>query len=245
METPPAPPSAPDHPAVVGSVATAAELDALDPATAAGACDIVEIRLDGLAAGLADSESAPWRKLAPLPLLFTARRPDEGGAGALDAPERARRLAAALPDATWIDIEAASLEELSGVVAAARNRGVGLVVSHHDFHALPPGETLEHVVATARAAGAAVAKIAARIECPDDLARLAVFTQTDHGIPVATMGMGRFAAVSRLLCAQCGSVLNYGFLGDTPTAPGQWPAARLKELIIGYSQTHPTPDSSQ
>jgi 3-dehydroquinate dehydratase-1 len=45
------------------------------------------------------------------------------------------------------------------------------------------------------------------------------------------MGMGRFAAVSRLLCAQCGSVLNYGFLGTTPTAPGQWPAAQLKNLL--------------
>ncbi len=232
-------PAAPDRQAmVVGSVATAAELDALDPEAAAMACDIVEIRLDGLAADLADPQSAPWRKLAPLPLLFTARRADEGGTTPLDAPERARWLEAALSDAAWIDIEAASLDELSGIVGTARARGVGLIVSHHDFNALPSGETLGRVAAEARAAGAAVVKIAARIESPDALARLANFTLVDHGIPVATMGMGRFAAVSRLLCAQCGSVLNYGFLGQSPTAPGQWPAARLKkligELVIGH-----------
>jgi 3-dehydroquinate dehydratase-1 len=45
------------------------------------------------------------------------------------------------------------------------------------------------------------------------------------------MGMGVLAPVSRLLCAQCGSVLNYGFLGETPTAPGQWDSALLKQAI--------------
>ena len=28
-----------------------------------------------------------------------------------------------------------------------------------------------------------------------------------------------------------GSVLNYGYLGQTPTAPGQWPCRLLKEAI--------------
>jgi 3-dehydroquinate dehydratase-1 len=45
------------------------------------------------------------------------------------------------------------------------------------------------------------------------------------------MGMGPLAPVSRLLCAQCGSVLNYGFLGETATAPGQWDSALLKTAI--------------
>ncbi len=43
--------------------------------------------------------------------------------------------------------------------------------------------------------------------------------------------MGPLAAVSRLLCAQCGSVLNYGYLGKEATAPGQWAAGALKEAI--------------
>ncbi len=64
-----------------------------------------------------------------------------------------------------------------------------------------------------------------------DLARLAEFQLADHGLPVATMGMGPLAAVSRLLCAQCGSVLNYGHLGITATAPGQWDAALLQQAL--------------
>jgi 3-dehydroquinate dehydratase-1 len=49
-------------------------------------------------------------------------------------------------------------------------------------------------------------------------------------LPLAVMAMGRFGKVSRLLFAQAGSVLNYGYLA-TANAPGQWPAARLRELF--------------
>jgi len=76
-----------------------------------------------------------------------------------------------------------------------------------------------------------VFKAAARLHAPADLARLAEFQLADHGLPVATMGMGPLAAVSRLLCAQCGSVLNYGYLGHSATAPGQWDAALLQHTL--------------
>ena len=45
------------------------------------------------------------------------------------------------------------------------------------------------------------------------------------------MGMGPLAPASRLLAAQCGSLLNYGYLGTGSTAPGQWPARLLKEAL--------------
>jgi 3-dehydroquinate dehydratase-1 len=63
------------------------------------------------------------------------------------------------------------------------------------------------------------------------VARLAEFQLADHGIAVATMGMGALAPVSRLLCAQSGSLLNYGYIGQTSTAPGQWDSLRLKQAI--------------
>ena len=44
------------------------------------------------------------------------------------------------------------------------------------------------------------------------------------------MGMGRFGKVSRLLFAQAGAVLNYGYL-DKPNASGQWEATLLKKRI--------------
>ncbi len=46
-------------------------------------------------------------------------------------------------------------------------------------------------------------------------------------LPLSVMGMGRFGKISRLLLAQAGSILNYGYL-DRPNASGQWEARLLK-----------------
>lgn len=232
----PHPRPAADRPLVVGCLSSAEDLAELDPALAQSACDLVEIRLDGLHAGGGLAGTAAWGRLAPLPLLFTARRGDEGGTGDLDAGTRAKLLRAALVDADWIDIEAASLADLAPVARAARENGIALVVSYHDFNSVPDEDTLRRVVETARDAGATIAKIAATPEGPAELARLAEFTARDHGIAVSTMGMGPLAAASRLLCAQCGSVLNYGFLGSGPTAPGQWSASMLRDAISTLPQ---------
>jgi 3-dehydroquinate dehydratase-1 len=44
------------------------------------------------------------------------------------------------------------------------------------------------------------------------------------------MGMGGLGRVSRLLLAQLGSVLNYGYI-DNATVSGQWSASRLRTII--------------
>ncbi len=53
-------------------------------------------------------------------------------------------------------------------------------------------------------------------------------------LPLSVMGMGRFGKISRLLLAQAGSVLNYGYL-DRPNASGQWEArpAQITPRRIG------------
>jgi len=120
------------------------------------------------------------------------------------------------------------------VILAARD--IPLVASFHNFNELPAISELAGHLETARAAGASVFKAAAKLHSPADLAALAAFQQADHGLPKALMGMGPLAPVSRLLCAQYGSVLNYGYLGQTPTAPGQWSAARLKDAIAALAK---------
>lgn len=220
----------PGRPLVVGSIGNAAVLQDVSPEDARAACDVVEIRLDGLAAENA-LERRNWQHLAELPLLFTARRQEEGGMLASTADQRASWLALALDDAGAVDLEVASLLEMSGLVDTLQARGIPLVASYHDFSGTPAGSVWEDRLAAALSGGASVFKAAARLHGLSDLQALAEFQSKRHGLPVAMMGMGPLAPVSRLLCAQHGSVLNYGYLGDLPTAPGQWSASRLKSAI--------------
>ena len=194
-------------------------------------CDIAEIRLDLLRAETGTINPAVWSSLRGLPLLFTARRADEGGAGSLDAGSRIALLMEILDDATIIDIEVASIGEMSPLLEVLRSRRIPWIASYHDFCKLPEPALLMKAENLAIEAGASVFKAAAMLGSPQDLASLAEFQLARHEIPVSTMGMGPLAPVSRLLCAQAGSVLNYGYLGKTATAPGQWDCGLLKTAI--------------
>ncbi|MCF7733518.1 MAG: type I 3-dehydroquinate dehydratase [Akkermansiaceae bacterium] len=216
---------------VVGSIGEARALAAATAAEAITACDLVEIRLDALAAEGGGVGAGCWRHLEGLPLLFTARRGDEGGARETSPGQRMELLYAALDDAAVIDVEVASISEMSGLLAEAARRSVPWIGSFHDFEKLPGPLALAAAAARARDAGAAVFKVAAMLHHPADIARLAEFQASSQGVPLATMGMGPLAPVSRLLCAQYGSVLNYGYLGETPTAPGQWECGLLRQAI--------------
>jgi len=227
------------RPLVVGSVACGQTCAALEQAAVKSACDILEIRLDGMAADRAAPCRMMWSNLAGIPLLFTARRPEEGGLGELTSAARRALLENALPDASLLDVEVASIPAMGRILEAAASCNVPWIASFHDFGKLPGESVVLDALATAKAAGAAVFKWATMIHTAADLSRLAEFQSADHGMPVATMGMGPLAVVSRLLCAQCGSVLNYGYLGDAPTAPGQWDAATLKNAIASLPEFTP------
>lgn len=218
------------RPRVVGSIGDSEVLRKTTEAVVAEECDLVEIRLDVLAAeGVLDRSL--WRHLCGIPILFTARRKEEGGALQSTPAERSAWIELAIEDAAAVDIEVASLGDMKTIIGRLSERGIPLVASHHDFSATPPMSCWQERLELARAAGASVFKAAAMVRRPCDLEALASFQSVDHGLPVAMMGMGPLAPVSRMLCAQYGSVLNYGYLGDVPTAPGQWSAARLREAI--------------
>lgn len=227
------PRSSPDlkRPNVVGSFGRSTTIRNTSAETAAAAADLLEIRLDLMVAEGMTPERKLWAHLPEIPLLFTARRREEGSPIELNHTNREKLIRLALEDATLVDIEVASIPEMSDLVGEFAELGIPWVASYHDFGKLPSNAALETAAALARSAGASVFKAAARMNCAADVARLADFQGADHGLPVATMGMGRLAPVSRLLCAQYGSVLNYGFIGEVPTAPGQWSAAFLRQAI--------------
>lgn len=212
----------------VGSVADGGTLDRLPEMHLPALCDVVEYRVDtwpdraGQAVALAQSSAVP--------VLVTVRRPDEGGQNNLGPADRERLVRLFLPVAGLLDVEIASLGEMQGLLDEARSGGIIVVASCHDFTATPALDDLKRKRDAALAAGADIVKFAATLQGTADIAALAALLEESGHPPLSVMGMGRLGRVSRLLFAQLGSVLNYGYL-DRATVPGQWPAARLRELI--------------
>ena len=166
---------------------------------------------------------------SPIPWIITARHPLEGGKNALPQARRRELLFSLLPSASLVDIEVRSLAGLSDVAACAQKNGIGIIASFHDFEKTPETSRLREVIRRANDAGATLVKIATRTTTPKDVSRLLDLWNATP-LPLAIMGMGPLGMSSRLLFANCGSALNYGWL-HSPNVPGQWSAAELRTLI--------------
>lgn len=172
-----------------------------------------------------------------MPLLFTARRASEGGAGELNAEARMNMICSVIEDVSLVDIEVVSIPEMQPLIGELKNAGIPWIGSFHDFAKTPLIDILAAKRMAARNAGAAGFKAAVELGwAMSQLAPLGLFLQQSTDYPVSLMGMGPLAPVSRVLFGQLGSVLNYGYLGKTPTAPGQWSALQLKQAIEATSK---------
>ena len=221
------------RPLVVGSVS---DLAAWQAASAAESlpCDVVELRADGLPA------DTDWAALAQMrccrPVLVTVRHESEGGLRPMSTAERVQIARSLLPLAAALDWEIAQLPEVPELVAEARAAGVPIIASAHDFEKTPALDSLLEKEQQARSLGATVAKFAFRLHRAEDMMTGVELLRRASGTTTA-MGMGPLGAVSRLLYAQHGACLIYGYLGSTPTAPGQWSAALCRQALDAMGLT--------
>jgi 3-dehydroquinate dehydratase-1 len=215
-------------------VLTAATDDLAAEPMAREHADAVEFRMD-----LADD---PRPALAgyegDLPLIVTNRPEWEGGA-ASDGDDRLDSLATACdhPQVGAIDVELRSLlgespgPDAGWLTNRAREQGVTVIASVHDFDATPPA--LDELLSRAAEAGD-VGKLAVTAESrADTLALLsATHRATEAGHRVATMAMGEVGRHTRAVAPLYGSKIGYAPVDPADaTAPGQYDLATLAELV--------------
>ena len=181
--------------------------------------DLFELRLDCLFPVTNRLEKKIFRLRAPL--LITARDPREGGANSLAFPARHDLLLRFLPRARFIDVELRSADRFKSLMDDAKNQKTRRILSYHNFQATPSLHSLNAKAKRAKGMGADVFKVATRIDTHAALARLVDFIGgNDSGLPISAMGIGTLGAISRLLLARAGSVLNYAALTH-PNVEGQ------------------------
>lgn len=215
-------------PKVVGSITTLEDWTALAKIDAAEQCDWIEMRLDTFPLHTTAAELMECRP--NIPLLMTARSMAEGGKRDMPEKERFALLETFIPYAHAIDIEIESLPHASALTAKAKEAGVLIIASAHDFEQTPSFDHLKNLEQTAREQGADIVKFAFRLNKAADIETGARLLQEAEG-PLAVMGMGPIGSTSRLLYSQLGSCLIYGFLGNYEVAPGQWPAREFKHAL--------------
>ncbi len=202
--------------------------------------DAVEFRMDLAAEPLVQLDEYDGE----LPLLVTNRASWEGG----EAEDLGRfdRLSDAVTrdPVVAVDIELAALRgnapegeaaHATALRETAREDGVDVVASVHDFESTPEPGALVDLLADAAAAGD-VGKLATTATARRDaLAMLeATHEATEAGHRVATMCMGEPGRHTRAVAPVYGSRIGYAPVDPAnATAPGQYPLATLRRLVDG------------
>lgn len=185
--------------------------------------DMAELRLD-----LLDPEEMKRASLFPsmtdVPVILTLRRECDGGRCTL--PERQRRaiLVAALDgDFKYVDIE----EDIkrNEVEIKAREKGVKIIRSFHDFEGMP--EDIYSRIYRLSERGD-IAKAAVTPHSVQDLMTLFRVADELKDVPKIIIGMGEWGVPLRILYRKSGSMLT--FASDREVAPGQLSAKSLKTL---------------
>jgi 3-dehydroquinate dehydratase-1 len=189
--------------------------------------DLFELRLDRFANTLPEIRAAISR--LPVPLIITARHPDEGGANNLSPAHRRALLVEFLPHAQYVDVELRSVPALRTVLERAAANEVAAIISFHDFQTTPRPAQLDRIVEQAKSLGARFAKVATRTDTRAELGTLLDFFSRQRGAPVIAMGIGKLGRASRFELARRGCILNYVHLGSRAAA-GQLSIEELRRF---------------
>ena len=192
--------------------------------------DLFEVRLDHLVGIVNELENK--LSILPAPLIITARHPREGGANKLSIKQRRELLSRFLPRARYVDVELRSAKALRSLLEIARSKNVRRIISFHNFRSTPSTRSLRARARAAKSCGADVFKVATRTDTPAQLAQLLDFMANKNvDLAVSAMGIGKLGAISRLLLARGGSVLNYASLHRSQVE-GQLPIELLRSALL-------------
>ncbi len=205
--------------------------------------DIVEFRGDyfeGLQDmnALKDVLKALKNKFVDIILLFTIRSEAEGGEHLEFATPTIQDINAFVIEnelADMVDVELFSGDEIcTKIVTLAREHGVHIIMSNHDFKATPSVAEIVSRLTKMQSLGASVAKIAVMpndtMQVADLLKATSIMKELHQETPVVSISMGQLGTISRVTGELFGSSITFATL-EHSSAPGQLPVSKASQIM--------------
>ena len=209
--------------------------------------DLVEWRVDHFRRCMdVKAVLAALRKLSDRlegrPVLFTFRTAKEGGERDISKKDYVALYEAVIASgyADLIDIEYRLGSDVTEHLnALARQKGVALVLSYHDFSRTPPEEEIIRRLTAMKNMGADIAKIAVMPRNARDVLSLLSATERmrweKDPIPVITVSMSAMGLISRISGEIFGSAVTFASAGQI-SAPGQIDADEADRFLLTIHQ---------
>lgn len=171
------------------------------------------------------------------PILFTFRSLKEGGEKEVSVEYYAKlnKEISETKNADLIDVELFTGDEVvKEIVECAKENGVKVVMSNHDFFKTPSKEEIVNRLCKMQDLGADLPKIAVMPQTTTDV--LTLLCATDEMVtkfaktPIITMSMAGLGVISRLAGETFGSALTFGAAKEA-SAPGQVSVDKLSKVL--------------
>ena len=204
--------------------------------------DVLEWRVDffdaiGDTAAVIAAAQSIKQAAGNIPVLFTRRSTIEGGEKIALNEGQVIAMYTAVCESKSIDLidyeMANDAANIALVRTAAKDNNIKLVLSFHSFSYTPGLETLASKFLTADQLGADVAKVAVMPRDLDDVLTLLTATRAASKklrIPLISMSMGPYGALTRMVGGVFGSALSFA-VGASSSAPGQVPIEDLNTVL--------------
>ena len=176
-------------------------------------------------------------KAGGIPVIFTRRSIREGGTAIPLDEDQVLAMYQAVCRSGAVDLLDYELSveprHFEAAVALARETGVRLIASFHNFQETPSADTLLAKFVAMEQAGADIAKIAVMPKELRDVLTLLDATLSARNtlqIPLISMSMGGYGSLSRLFGWVFGSSVSFA-VGEKASAPGQVPIEQLNTVV--------------
>lgn len=204
--------------------------------------DVIELRIDFLenvtsldAVGRA--LTSVRRELPDDAILFTFRTKAEGGETEVPESYYFDLIDYAIRSGSVDAVDVEYFRDRTGIgktLAAAKEHGVTVIMSSHDFHKTPSFDEITGRLTGMKQLGADVAKLACMPKSAKDVLTLLSATEAVKSRypdePLITMSMGRLGVISRISGELFGSSLTFGS-AKKASAPGQLDVTTLHQIL--------------
>ena len=172
-----------------------------------------------------------------LPVIFTIRSSREGGQLIALTDREVMELNAEICCNTCVEYVDCELSNEPAHIQCLRveagKKGIKIIGSYHNFALTPSRDELAKKFTTAEQYGFDVAKVAVMPQDLDDVLRLFGATleaKKRLSIPLITISMGKYGAISRMIGGVFGSSVSFA-VGAQASAPGQIPIEDLQTAL--------------
>lgn len=172
-----------------------------------------------------------------IPILFTIRSYKEGGQPiSLEEQFKIQLISEVCKSkqVDLIDYEVSNeIEDIRYVRQVSKDYGVYMILSYHNFDSTPERSFIVDILSQAETHGADIAKVAVMPTSTEDVLILLNATHDAKKvlqIPMVTMSMGGFGAITRMAGCFFGSNITFA-IGEKSSAPGQIPIEDLRSAI--------------